>query len=340
MDAVYPKKIVIVQIGKIGDMILTTPLFSGLKKMFPLAKLIVLSGNLNKDIPLHHPSVDEVIVFSKNIFRNFFLRQTSLSGIDLWIDTKDNHSKTGELMVRFFKPALSMGFNFGKKIYDIDLKDYVFGKHATRTNLTPVAYFEKAKFDKLVLPLFDIPESVRSDLRFKGNRVQGKINILVNVSAGTSSRYIGSDVWVSAIEKINSLTLSSFTLMGLEKDRSIINYIMEGLKNIDIKYIPTDNIIESAELIRNSDGVITPDTSVIHICSAFNVPVLGLYPEVKWNLEKFAPLSDHNEIVTSSNKDSLEGIKAIDIADGFIKLLEKINGGNAESRTRVRKEDH
>ncbi|MEO8446528.1 MAG: glycosyltransferase family 9 protein [bacterium] len=340
MDAVYPKKIVTVQIGKIGDMILTTPLFSGLKKMFPSAKLIVLSSNLNKDIPLNHPSVDEVIVFSKNIFRNFFLRQTSLSAIDLWIDTKDNYSKTGELMVRFFKPVLSMGFNFEKKIYDIDLKDYVFGKHATQTNLTAIAYFEKVKSGQPVLPSFDIPESIISDKRFKGNRVPGKINILVNISAGTTSRYIGNDVWVTAIEKIYSLTLCSFTLMGLEKDRSIINYLVEGLKDIEIRYIPTDNIIESAELIRNSDVVITPDTSVIHICSAFNVPVIGLYPEVIWNLEKFAPLSEHNEIVTSGNKDSLEGIKATAIADGFMKLLEKINSGNAESRTRVRKEDH
>ncbi|MEZ4692287.1 MAG: glycosyltransferase family 9 protein [Ignavibacteria bacterium] len=54
--------------------------------------------------------------------------------------------------------------------------------------------------------------------------------------------------------------------------------------------------------MRNSNIVISPDTSIIHICSAYNMPVIGIYPDAKWNLEKFYPLSDKKEVVVSETK--------------------------------------
>lgn len=75
-------------------MILTTPLFSGIRRIFPEARLTVLSGKINKDIPLNHKSVDEVLIYKKNIFENISLLFSSLKNPDLWIDTKDNYSRT------------------------------------------------------------------------------------------------------------------------------------------------------------------------------------------------------------------------------------------------------
>ena len=46
-----PSKILVVQIGKIGDMILTTPLFLELKRLFPNTNLSVLASLNNRIIP-------------------------------------------------------------------------------------------------------------------------------------------------------------------------------------------------------------------------------------------------------------------------------------------------
>ncbi len=88
MDFNNPKTILVVQIGKIGDMILTTPLFTELKKLFPQTTLIVLASDINKDIPLNHSSVNDVLLYKKSLLLNFF-QPANLHKINLWIDTKD-----------------------------------------------------------------------------------------------------------------------------------------------------------------------------------------------------------------------------------------------------------
>lgn len=336
MDLTNPERILVVQIGKIGDMILTAPLFYELKRLFPLAKLTVLASKINKDIPLNNTFVDEVIIYKKNLL---LFPKSSLKNTDLWIDTKDNYSKTSGLLVKLFKPKLSLGFNFDKKIFDISLNEFIKGTHAADKNLTPVIYFERNfPFIKSQL-VFNLKASLKNKASGQTKSDSAR-KILINISAGTPSRYLSKDLWIDTIKKINSIELSSITLIGLRKDSKLINSVLDGLENVKITFSKTRRITDTFEIVAQSDIVISADTSIVHVCSAFNIPVIGLYPDVKWNFEKFAPLSSFNEVIISKNKNSLEGIEAGEIADAYMRLIKKITGGNAESRTRVRKEDH
>ena len=110
--------------------------------------------------------------------------------------------------------------------------------------------------------------------------------------------------------------------------------------NTKLTFIKTKDILETSEVIRNSDIVLTADTSIVHICSTFNIPLVGIYPDLEWNLEKFKPLSDDYEVVISQSENSIKEVSGGEIAEKVLKLSRKIIGGNAESRTRVRKEDH
>ncbi|HMS34306.1 MAG TPA: glycosyltransferase family 9 protein [Ignavibacteria bacterium] len=337
MELKDPKSIVIVQIGKIGDMILTTPLFSGIKRIYPEAKLTVLSSKINKDIPLNHPSVDEVIVYKKNIFKNFSLLFSTVKNPDLWIDIKDNYSRTSELLLKIFKPKISIGYNFGNKIFDISLKEYQKGNHAVDINTSPVYYLTGKKDIPERIPSFEIPENIQNKISAAINKNPYQINILINISAGSKSRYIKKEQWVKVINMIHQTGLFYFYLTGLEKDMEDIEYILKNTVRDNVKFIRTENIIETAELLRKCSAVITADTSIVHLCSAFDKPVVAMYPDVKWNLDKFAPLSQSHEVIISKSAENIEDIDSERIVKSFSKL---IISGNAESRTRVRKEDH
>ncbi len=324
MDLQNPKTILVVQIGKIGDMVLTTPLFSELKIIYPESRLIVLASSVNKDIPLNHSSVDEVIIYSKNILRNLFLLNSSLKKIDLWIDTKNNFSKTSELLLKFFKPKKSLGFNFNKNIFDVSLNDFQYGKHAVEINLSPVNYLIDSKMNFRSRPTIGISP----DLLEKSESVMQKTpffkNIIINISAGNESRYLTKEKWTVIINKIHQLNLYHFNLIGLEKDMEIIDYILKESAGMNIQYIKTSGIIETASLVKLCDVVISPDTSVVHLCSAFNKPVIAMYPDVKWNLEKFSPLSDINEIIISGKTNSIDDIKEDVVVERFKKIISKI----------------
>jgi len=329
----------VVQIGKIGDMILTTPLFSELKRLFPSSELLILASEINKDIPLNHISVNKVIIFRKNLIKNSALIRSLFKKIDVWIDTKDICSQTSSLLVKILKPKISLGYNFDNKVFKVSLNEYLIGEHAVNINLSPVNYFQKRN-DKLDLkPSFNIPQILMNKFESAFNKF-GEKNILINVSAGNPNRYLTKEKWNNIIEGINKKGEFAFKIIGLERDKEVINFLLKSLYDLNIKYIHTENIIETSAVVNKSDYIITADTSVVHICSAFDKPVVALFPGVKWNQNKFAPLSEYSETILSENKNSIEEIKSQEVVDAFFTLVEKCNSGNAESRTRVRKEDH
>ncbi|MEP7146673.1 MAG: glycosyltransferase family 9 protein [bacterium] len=321
MDFLNPKSILVVQIGKIGDMILTTPLFTALKKLFPSASLRVLASEFNKDIPLNHDAVNEVVIYKKNFLKNILFPNPSLLNIDLWIDTKDNYSKSSAFLVKIFKPEHSLGFNFTKKIFEISLNQYVNGTHSVDVNLSPINYIKNENKRSVIRPSFNIPVEVGE--KIKKIFIPGQLNLLINISAGNESRYLDNGKWINLINNINRDKLFTITLIGLNRDEDRINEIINSTGG-NTSYIKTNNILEVAEIIRRCDIVITPDTSVIHICSVFNTPVTGLYPNVTWNLDKFKPLSDQNEIIISKDKESISDIQADEVLESFKRLAEKI----------------
>ncbi|MBK8550988.1 MAG: glycosyltransferase family 9 protein [Ignavibacteria bacterium] len=324
MDLQNPKAILIVQIGKIGDMILTTPLFSEIREIYPDSKLTVLASSLNKDIPLNHRSVDEVIVYKKSLRGGMLLLSSSLRSIDLWIDTKDNFSGTSALLIKIFKPKISLGFNFEKKIFDVSLSEYQTGKHAVDINLSPVNYLRNTKEKFNLRPSFEIPEIIQKQTESVMQVNPFLKKVLINVSAGSKSRYLQKEKWNTVINRIHQTNFYCFNLIGLEEDMEIIDHILNEAMGMHVQYIHTSSIIETAEIVKRNDFVISADTSIVHLCSAFNKPIVALYPYVKWNLEKFAPLSDIQEIIISGKDNSIEDIKADEIVDRFKKLVNKI----------------
>ena len=61
-----PKKIVIVQGAKLGDMVCTTPLFRAVNNLRPRPQLIVVGNKINQRLLENHPDVDKYIVWQNN----------------------------------------------------------------------------------------------------------------------------------------------------------------------------------------------------------------------------------------------------------------------------------
>ena len=84
----------------------------------------------------------------------------------------------------------------------------------------------------------------------------------------------------------------------------------------------TESILDVAVLIKNFQLVITPDTSIVHIASAFNKPVVTIHENNQDSYQLFSPVSNLNKTVFSPKKDALEGYdvqKVIEYSNQFIK---------------------
>lgn len=63
MDLPAPRRILVVQLRRLGDVILTTPALAALKKRFPDAKLDLLVEAPGAEAVAGHPAIDEVLVY-------------------------------------------------------------------------------------------------------------------------------------------------------------------------------------------------------------------------------------------------------------------------------------
>jgi len=83
----------------------------------------------------------------------------------------------------------------------------------------------------------------------------------------------------------------------------------------------TNTILDAAALISQLDLIITPDTSIVHIASIFNKPIVTIHENNQDSYQLFSPASLFNKTVFSPKKDTLEGYdvqKLIEYANQFI----------------------
>ena len=65
-DIKKSKKVLILKYDRIGDMIVTTPIFRELKKAYPSIRISVLASQINKDVVRNNPYIDEIHTNYKN----------------------------------------------------------------------------------------------------------------------------------------------------------------------------------------------------------------------------------------------------------------------------------
>ena len=318
-----PAKILVVQIGKLGDMILTTPLFRNLKRLYPDSKLTVLASERNSEIAQYHPAVDKVLVYKKSSLKTFqLLFYLKSHTFDIWIDPKKEKSKTSTFLLKYAKPGLSIGFNHDepKPLFDIDLTPIQSGNHAVDINLSPLNAIDQGFTADSRLPDMGIPEIINNRISNRFMNTQGR-KVFINLSAGMPARMWGTDNWLELLSKIEVNNGYNLIVNTHGADSTELNEMKNKLSN-KIQWLDNLTPLELAAVIKNSDVVISPDTAAIHMASAFNIPVIDLMNNVDWNIERFAPLSEKQMILVSAETNSLKTLTPDSVYRAF---EEKIN---------------
>src|SRR2546430_11081356 len=102
-----PSTIALLQLCRLGDAILTTPLFAALKQCYPDSRLTVIASRVSAIIPQNHPAVDEVIALPGGM-RQLPLLAAKLRRrrFDLYIDPKDHRSTTSRLIADLLRARM------------------------------------------------------------------------------------------------------------------------------------------------------------------------------------------------------------------------------------------
>jgi ADP-heptose:LPS heptosyltransferase len=311
------KSILFLRYDRIGDMIITTPVFREFKGSFPDARIMVLASKVNKDVLQNNPYIDEIIVNDKN---NFFGDCISLfklrrRKIDVCIEL--DHSVIPHAIIRLriinSKKIISVRKDGRYGVSGDELTMYNFyTKKATNMHFRDIWLSTLHPFGiKPINSNYDLFPSSSQDKAAKAflKNYENQIKIGINMEGAVKGKKI-HDVDLEMICKGLKNAHKGIQIIIITAPEKL-ERVIQLVKKMDLSYVSpsykTSEILDVAALIKNLDIIVTPDTSIAHIASAFNKPIVSLHENNQNSYQLFSPTSSLSKTVFATEKNSLVG---------------------------------
>ena len=306
-DIKNARNILFLRYDRIGDMVITTPVFRELKREYPEINITVLASKVNQGVLLNNPYVNEVFTNHKN---NFFsdlptLLKLRKKQFDVCVEFDHSVIPHAILRHRIIKPKKILSVikegRYGVKGDELKLYDRF-------TDKPKDAHFRDIWLDTLS-PFGIVPKSNEYDLYITDKQEEftntflkqfyPKCLIGINLEGAVKGKRIqfielerickGLYQANNNIQIIILTTPSNFQITTKKISKIALDYVVTSYK--------TKSILDMAALIKHLDLVITPDTSIVHIASAFNIPIVTIHEDNRDSHQLFAPTSKDSRTV-------------------------------------------
>ncbi len=294
-----PKRILIIRLSAIGDVLRALPVLSTIKHNFPGSYIAWAVEESAKDLLLHHPDIDEVIVFPKAALL-FYLKSGNipkvLSGISAF--ARELKSKQFELTIDFhglFKSGLisylsgaPMRVSFTKKFtreFNFLFNNCRFSletdkiNRIERNNTLLQKMGLKIVDDYPIIPVTEYDQAaIRTFLR--QNRYD-HTRPLIAIHPGTSfqtlyKRWEPHRYAVVADQLIEDYAAQViFTWAG--EELATVKEIISKMKHRTLVACETKSLGQLAEIFRHCDLYIGGDTGPMHLAAFMKVPVVAIF---------------------------------------------------------------
>jgi len=270
-------RILVARTDRIGDLVLSLPVFASLRKAFPKATICALTRNYTREILEGRGDVDEIISFdsenSQIPLRSFqgLVSTVKKRKFDVGIALYLNFS----VSLLFALSGIPRRIGPATKAAQFFLTDKVKqhrskGKrHETDHNLDLLKPLSVAPVRRATL---DVAEPTYK--AFKKN--EGRPLIGVHPGHGGSSRNWPENRYAELIASL-SLAGCDVVVTGSSLEVNLVERVIEKSGVKPQIYIGNSGLKELARVLAGLDVFIGPSTGPLHLASAVGTPVVGLY---------------------------------------------------------------
>ncbi len=312
-----PKKILIIRLSAIGDVVHVLPALRLLRSSFPVAKIAWLVEDKASEILKGHPDIDEVIIFPRRKWQRGILMAGLITDIlpEIYSFYKKIHGEDYDLVIDFqgnlksgimnlitgSENRVGFGRDYCKEFNYLSTQYQVYptGKrmHRVEKNLSILRWLGiDNEFQRPELPVSREDEKYITE--FTNTEINPSLPIII-IHPGTS-RFGAFKQWpVQNYTLLADMILAEFksnivfTWGPGEKDS--VNEIIRNMKHKATPACETKSIKQLVELLRRASLFIGGDTGPLHIASILDIPVVGIYgpkdPEI------YGPFNDRSIVI-------------------------------------------
>jgi len=334
LEAARVRKILLFRYDAIGDMVVTTPVFNLLRESLPQAEIHVICSPYNYPIIKNDERIQRYFLHDGTL-RSFWrlLRECRKEGYDLILAYVLFRTTYAGLMANLIggrrATKVTILHEERRELYSTFFNVQIGLKRDTCT----MAELQV----KMLCELFHwhySPGMVRLGMRLDADsRAVAESfcsrNSLVdftvlNISAGREYRRWSVAKNREFLHRVLARTPAhEFVIVAAPSDLQDAEAIAEGFPQVCV-FPPSPNILDVCAVIERAAIVVSPDTSVVHIASAFGRPTLAFYSYTTAYVMEWLPFGVPNRYLISRDKLPIETIEAGAAAESFMELYDEV----------------
>lgn len=329
------KKILFMRYDRIGDMLITTPVFRAFKRAYPYSNLIVLASEANHNVLSSNPYVDEVIINHKNNLLRDIFSLIKLRRLKLDACVEFDHSVVPHAIIRLriINPkkvvSVKKEGRYGVSGDDLKLYNYYVDKkkntHFASIWLSTLEPFGITT-NSYDYDLFITKKQDQKALNFL-KEMQSDYKIGINLEGAVAGKKINSKELIQICKGIKEVNRNVEIIILTHPNNlmKVSRIIRQAGLNYIVPSYKTNTIQDLAALIKNLNIIISPDTSIVHIASTFNKPIVSIHENNIDSYNLFSPLSSLHRTVFSPHKKGIDGFEVRRVIEFSNELIKEIS---------------
>ncbi len=295
---IHPRRILVIRLDLIGDLVLSMTLVRALKRSYPQAEIDLLAIPASANVVMHDPELTEIITYDPNVWR----RPKALIQAKNW---RDAYKLRRRLRERHYDIAVSVfgawagviavlsgakrRVGFGRESYPGFMTDNVPGRHwSPGDHKHEVDYcLELAKFCGATTspadrtPRLYVDPQARQQLEqllTQEGVQQEKPLIACHVSSnnGQSKRW-PVPYWATLIDKLIREQGAQVIFTGAPADSPLIENVSRRMQEQAINLAGKTSLPQLVALLQQADLVISGDSGPMHIAAAVGTPLIAIH---------------------------------------------------------------
>jgi ADP-heptose:LPS heptosyltransferase len=267
--------------GKIGDMIINTLMFREIKKVYPQIKIGVVTRGANRQVIANNPYVDKIYDYSKSHGElKSLANEIASEKYDLLIDFSEMLRVKQMKFINLCKGRINMGLNKAEwNLFDVSVEPNVDFNWTEHVTLRYRAYLDKLGVVKPNLNYdLNLSEEDRKFAEKEFEKIKETKVVVLNPYGASKHKTLNKSRLKDIIEYLTEKQSAVIFVYSPDKYRELESLVKE-LKNNRV-YLPAGikTINHTASLIEKADYLITPDTSIVHIGTAYKKDGVCIYP--------------------------------------------------------------
>jgi ADP-heptose:LPS heptosyltransferase len=298
-----PRRILVIKLRAVGDVILSTVVTKNLRLAFPGAQIHYLTELASAEVLKGNPFVDDVLVYDRATMSGLdLIRAVRRGGYDLVLDLFGNPRTA--LLTRLSGAGTRVGFRFRGRAYAYNVLADPRGNsvHNTQFNLDALSALGVAVHDRHIYFSFDDADVRYVDSFWPPEFGGGSLVVCLNSGGGWYTKRWGLDRFAGLADRLAEELKARIVLPwgpGQLPDAREIKRRMVREAFIP----PATTLRQLGALIKRCSVLVSNDSGPMHIGAAVGTPVLGIFGPTDPRLQ--GPYGENNMVVRNEGLDCL-----------------------------------